>query len=214
MGVADARLKLPDHLARFFEMDCMGAECFSEQWRGAVAYSRALIDRLGGAHAPDDILALLNEAGEDVEGIRREHDEIAQARRESGRQIQQLREQTQALWIEIKQILREADANHEAPPEQRLAELREERRELIDEIKRRANSDRHQRLQERYHEIVLEIQRRKLHMVADAHRTVGLEESNYRPPWWWFLAVDPDGSWLQELAETATMRLEPFGMLV
>lgn len=53
---------------------------------------------------------------------------------------------------------------------------------------------------------------RKLHLPADVHRTMGLEQSNYRPPWWWFLAADPQGAWLTELAETATMRRDPLGL--
>lgn len=214
MAVADARLQMPAHLARFFEEDCMHADCFSRQWRGAVARARSVIDRLGRARAPEQMLAILADAGEDVGELAREHDELARARRESGEEIQALRERTQALWITIKQILREADAAHEAPPEERLAKLRAQREELIERIERRANSDEHARLGRRYHQLVLEIQRRRLYMLADAHRTIGLEQSNYRPPWWWFLAVDPSGAWLRELAETTTARFEPFGMMV
>ncbi len=57
-------------------------------------------------------------------------------------------------------------------------------------------------------------ERRRAELVADAHRTIGLEMSNHRPPWWWFLAIDPSGARLRRLAETATMRFEPFGMMV
>lgn len=214
MGVSNARLHMPEHLARFFEDDCMEAECFSQQWRGAVARARVMIERLGAARAPEEILALLREAGEDVEELAGAYDQVAHARRRSGEEIERLRERTQALWIEIKQLLREADARREPPPEESLAPLRRERQKLVGEIVERVNSDDHERLQERYRQIVLEIRRRKLHLVADAHRTVGLEQSNYRPPWWWFLAVDPQGAWLRELAETATMRFEPLGMRV
>jgi hypothetical protein len=214
MAVADARLKLPGHLARFFEEDCMGAECFSKQWREAVAWARAVCESLGDARAPDRMLEILADTGEDVSGLAEEFAQIARARRESGREIQALCERTQELWLEIKQILRAADAAQESPPEEKLETIRSEREDLIERIQQRANSDEHQRLQERYHELVLEIQRRRLRIYADAHRTVGLEHSNYRPPWWWFLAVDPSGVWLRELAETATMRDEPLGMMV
>ncbi len=214
MGVANARLRMPDHLARFFEEDCMHADCFSRQWRGAVARARALIERLGEARAPELMLAVLADAGVDVDELAAEYGEVARARRESGEEVEALRARTQVLWIAIKQILRAADAAHETPPEDRLQALRTERRELIERIRRLAGSEEHDRLQKRYHELVLEVQRERLSMIADAHRTLGLEHSNYRPPWWWFLAVDPSGTWLQELAETATMRLEPFGMMV
>ncbi len=214
MGVADARLQVPEHLARFFEDDCMEAECFSRQWRGAVARARTVIERLGDARAPERMLVLLDETGEDVSDLSAEYEEVAEARRESGRQIQKLCDRTQQLWLEIKQLLRAADSAHEAPPQERLEKLRSEREELIERIKQTSGSEEHQRLQERYHDLVLEIQRRRLHVLADAHRTVGLEHSNYRPPWWWFLAVDPSGAWLQRLAETATMRHEPLGMMV
>ncbi len=214
MAVAEARLKLPAHLARFFEDDCMGTECFSQQWREAVAWARAVCESLGDARAPDRMLQLLADTGEDVAELAEEFEQVAQARRESGSEIQSLCERTEELWLAIKQILRAADAAHEAPPADRLEVLRSEREELIERIRRRANSDEHQRLQERYHELVLEIQRRRLHLLADAHRTVGLEHSNYRPPWWWFLAVDPSGAWLRELGTTARMRDEPLGMMV
>ena len=214
MGVADAQLRMPEHLAPFFEEDCMDAECFSRHWRGAVAWARALADRLGSARAPARMLEILGDAGEQITDLAEEFEQIAAARRESGREIEALCERTQELWLAIKQILRAADAAHEAPPEDRLEALRSEREELIERITRLADSDEHRRLQERYHELVLQIQRRRLEMFADAHRTIGLEHSNYRPPWWWFLAVDPSGGWLRELAETATMRFEPFGMRV
>ena len=214
MGVADARLQMPRHLARFFEEDCMHAECFSRQWRGAVARARALIERLGAAGTPELMLTILADAGVDVDELAAEYHEVAATRRASGAEIDELRARTQALWLEIKQILRAADAAHETPPAERLQALRSERRELIERIHRLADSPEHGRLQKRYHELVLAVQRERLGMIADAHRTLGLEHSNYRPPWWWFLAVDPSGAWLRELAETATMRLEPFGMMV
>ncbi len=214
IGVADAALRLPNHLRPFFPDDCINTNCFSEQWRAAVAGARALIEQLGSARAPEDILAALRESGEDVSDLAREHRRVARRRRDSGREIESLCERTQALWIEIKQMLREADARHEAPPEDGLAALRAERQKLIGKILDLAGSEEHQRLQRRYKEIVLEIRRRKLELLADAHRTVGLEQSNYRPPWWWFLVVDPQGRWLRELAETATMRTEPLGMMV
>jgi hypothetical protein len=214
MAVANAKLQMPAHLARFFEEDCMHADCFSQQWRKAVARARALVERLGEARAPETMLTILADADEDVADLSARHSRVALARRESGEAIQALRDRTQALWIEIKQILRAADAAHEAPPEERLAALREEREGLIQQILSAAADEEHQRLQERYHGLLLEIERRRLSMIADAHRTLGLEHSNYRPPWWWFLAVDPSGGWLRELAETATMRLEPFGMMV
>ncbi|MGI5817533.1 MAG: hypothetical protein ACOX9R_05485 [Armatimonadota bacterium] len=214
MGVADARLQMPEHLARFFEEDCMEAECFSRRWRGAVARARAMTVRLGDAHAPEEMLGVLRDAGGDVSELAAEYEAVARARRDSGEEIEALRERTRALWLEIKRLLRAADSAHQAPPRERLEQLRSEREELLDRIRRLAGSDEHQRLQRRYHELVLALQRRRLGMLADAHRTVGLEHSNYRPPWWWFLAVDPSGSWLTELAETATMRFEPFGMKV
>jgi hypothetical protein len=214
MGVADARLQMPDHLARFFEDDCMEADCFSRQWRGAVARARSIAERLCYVRAPEEMLAILADAGEDVSDLADEHDAVAAARRESGKQIEALCERTTELWLAIKGLLRAADAAHEAPDEEKLEALRTEREGLIERIQQLADSDEHQRLQERYHDLVLEIQRRRLSMFADARRTVGLEHSNYRPPWWWFLALDPAGSWLQQLAETATMRLEPYGMRV
>lgn len=214
MQVAEADLQLPGHLARFFDDDCMNARVFSEQWRGAVAYARALIERLGAARAPAEIAVLLEEAGEEIEELSRQHREIAQERRRSGEQIERLCERTQALWLEMKQLLREADARHEAPPDDELARIRKERHSLIGEIVKLTSSDEHEHLQESYRQIVLEIRRRKLQLVADAHRTVGLEDSNYRPPWWWFFAVDPTGAWLRQLAENASMRFEPLGMKV
>jgi hypothetical protein len=214
LATGDARLQMPAHLRRFFEDDCMEAECFSRRWRGAVAEARAVVRKLGDARAPDRMLSLMADTGEDLSELREQFEQIARARRESGREIQQLRERTQQLWLEIKGLLRAADAAHQAPPEDRLAALRDEREELIERIQRLVNSDEHQRLQERYHELVLQIQRRRLKVLADAHRTVGLEHSNYRPPWWWFVAVDPEGGWLRRLAETATMRFEPLGMRV
>lgn len=214
MGVADARLQMPAHLARFFDDDCMEADCFSRQWRGAVARARAIAERLGQVRAPEDMLTILADAGEDVSDLADRYERVAAARRESGRQIEALCDRTTELWLEIKGLLRAADAAHEAPDEEKLAALRTEREELVERIEQLAESDEHRRLQERYHELVLAIQRRRMSMFADARRTVGLEHSNYRPPWWWFLAVDPSGSWLQQLAETATMRFEPFGMKV
>jgi len=152
-------------------------------------------------------------AGENVNDLRHQYNEIAQARRRSGEQIEELRKQSRALWIEIKRLLRAADTAHETPTDD-LHRLIRQRQEIIARILARAGGENHQRLQEQYHDLVLEIQQRKLNVIADAYRTIGLEISNYRPPWWWFLAIDPSGAWLQRLAETATMRLEPFGMMV
>ncbi|MEA3400982.1 MAG: hypothetical protein U9R79_06995 [Armatimonadota bacterium] len=214
MEAADACLRLPPHLARLFGEQRLTARQFAQRWRAAVARARTIIERLGEARAPDDILRVLEDAGEEVGDLRPAHDRVAEARRESGSRIQALRERSRALWIEIKQLLRAADAAHEAPPEDELQPLREQREQIIARILELAQSEEHLRLQERYHEIILEIQQRKLRALADAYRTVGLEMSNYRPPWWWFVAVDASGAWLRRLAETATMRFEPFGMMV
>ncbi len=214
MAVADARLRLPPHMARFFEAEQVTAPEFSARWRAAVAMARVAIERLGAARAPADTLALLAEAGEEVGELAREHDEVAEARRRSGERIQELNERSQALWVETKQLLRAADAQRRSPPADERRRVACERRRLIARTLELSSAPEHERLQERYHELVLEIQRRKLRVLADAHRTVGLEISNYRPPWWWFLAIDPSGKWLRRLAETATMRFEPFGMMV
>jgi hypothetical protein len=212
--VTHARLRLPEHLAHFFPSRSLSAAEFSSHWRAAVANARALIDRLSEVRAPEEMLQILTGSMEMERDLPEAHERIAAQRRDSGKQIQELRERTQTLWQEIKQLLRVADAAHEAPPEERLSQLRQERQELIGRILKLAGSEEHTRLQESYHEIVLEIERRRLQLLADAHRTVGLEQSNYRPPWWWFLAVDPSGAWLRELAEHATMRVEPLGMRV
>jgi hypothetical protein len=212
--VTHARLRLPEHLAHFFPSRSLSAAEFSSHWRAAVANARALIDRLSEVRAPEEMLQILTGSMEMERDLPETHERIAAQRRDSGKQIQELRERTQTLWQEIKQLLRVADAAHEAPPEERLSQLRQERQELIGRILKLAGSEEHTRLQESYHEIVLEIERRRLQLLADAHRTVGLEQSNYRPPWWWFLAVDPSGAWLRELAEHATMRVEPLGMRV
>jgi len=111
-------------------------------------------------------------------------------------------------------MLRAADAQRRSPPADERLRVACERQGLIARTLELSSDPEHERLQARYHELVLEIQRRKLRVLADAHRTVGLEISNYRPPWWWFLAIDPSGEWLRRLAETATMRFEPFGMMV
>ncbi len=214
MAAADATLHLPEHLAPFFGRRRITTGEFAREWRSAVARARATCEALREARSPEEILETLADAGEDVEDLTETYDEIARRRRASGSEIGELCERSQALWVEIKQILRAANAAHEAPPEERLQQLREEREAIIERALGLANSPDHLRLQERYHDTVLRIQQRKLEVMAAAHRTIGLEMSNYRPPWWWFLAVDPSGRWLRRLAETATMRFEPFGMMV
>ncbi len=214
MSVAQARLYLPHHLERFFDERELTTRQFASQWRQAVARARVVIERLGEARAPEEMLAQLTAAGDHVEELTREFEGVARARRESGERIEALREQSQALWIEIKQLLRAADEAHEPPPADELSALRARRQEIVTRILALTHADEHRRLQDRYHELLLDIQYRKLHVLADAHRTMSLEHSNYRPPWWWFLAIDPTGEWLRRLAETATMRLEPFGMMV
>ncbi len=214
MAAADARLFLPHHLERFFDERELTSQEFAAQWREAVARARVVIERLGAARAPEEILEQLTAARDQVEELAREFEAVAAARRASGERIQALREQSQAVWVEIKRLLRAADAAREPVPADELHTLMARRQEIVMRILKLANADEHQRLQERYHELLLDIQFRKLHVLADAHRTMSLELSNYRPPWWWFLAIDPTGEWLRRLAETATMRLEPFGMMV
>ncbi|MGD9498042.1 MAG: hypothetical protein AB7Y46_17200 [Armatimonadota bacterium] len=214
MAAAEARLCLPHHLERFFDEREVTTRQFASEWRRAVARARVVIERLGAARAPEEILEQLLAAGDRVEELAREFQAVAAARRASGEQIQALRAQSQALWIQIKRLLRAAEAAQQPPPADKVGALRALRQEVVTRIMELANAEEHQRLQTRYHELLLDIQYRKLHVLADAHRTMSLELSNYRPPWWWFPAVDPSGAWLRRLAETATMRLEPFGMMV
>jgi len=214
MCAAQARLYLPHHLERFFDQRELTTRQFASQWRQAVARARVVIERLGAARAPEEILRQLAAAGDWSGELAEEFEAVAVARRESGEQIEALRAQSQAAWIEIKQLLRAADEEQEPPPVDELCALRARRQAIVTHILELAHADEHQRLQDRYHELLLDIQYRKLHVLADAHRTMSLELSNYRPPWWWFLAIDPTGEWLRRLAETATMRLEPFGTMV
>ena len=214
MAAADARLYLPHHLERFFDEREVTTRQFAAEWRQAVARARVVIERLGAARAPAEVLRELNAAGDWSGELAEEFEAVAAARRESGEEIEALRAQSRALWIETKQLLRAADAAREPAPADELRELMAQRQEIVTRVLELANADEHQRLQARYRELLLDIQYRKLHVLADAHRTMSLELSNYRPPWWWFLAIDPTGAWLRRLAETATMRLEPFGMMV
>lgn len=214
LAAAEVELRLPPHLARFFGQTEVTAAQFAENWRAATARARVALERLGAARAPTEILALLPAAGEDVRELEREFTVVAEERRRSGERIQALRARSQALWREIKHRLRTADARHEPPPAEDLRALRTARDEVIARIIEHEHDAEHVRLQRRYQELKLEIERAKLRVLSDAHRTLGLELSNYRPPWWWFLAVDPSGGWLRRVAETATLRFERFGLMI
>lgn len=213
LAAAEVELRLPPHLARFFGAAEVTSAQFAAGWRAATARARVALERLGAARAPAEILALLPAAGEDPGELEREFAQVAETRRRSGERIQELRERSRTLWCRIKELLRTADAHHEAPPAEDLLVLRAARDEIIARIIELGRDAEHVRLQRRYQELELEIQRAKLRVLSDAHRTVGLELSNYRPPWWWFLAVDPSGGWLRRVAETATLRFERFGLM-
>src|SRR5688500_809554 len=98
-----------------------------------------------------------------------------------------------------------------------LAGLRNERRELIEQLRSIRKQKAHeasagtvQSARERRQAIEREAEIARLRTVREAVMgTVGLEKTNRRPAAWWFPLVTPDGSWFEGLRSRVELRLEP-----
>lgn len=216
MAEVDTKLRLPRHLAAAFGAQELSSRELAARWRKALREAEEFVAECTDATKPADLLELLARRGYLPEGLRERFTEVASARRESGRQIQALKQEQRGRLARIRALRARLGGFHAATE----AERREARRELRQaesdyeahaaRIRELVASEAHRDLQRRYQDLRREMALARLEAVSDAMRVHTLEHANRRPSWWWFPALDPSGRWFQRVAATAEMRLEEF----
>lgn len=216
LSEVDVELVLARHLAAAFGAERLTGREFAGSWRQALEDAERFIRHCTEATKAQDLLGLLAQRGYLPTGLRRRYEEVATARRRSGKRIEALRRQQRARLGRIRELRRRLSQ----PGTERDSDDKELRGELCQaegeyeaqaaRIRALARSEAHQRLQRRYGAVMREIAMARLQAVSDAMRVHTLEHANRRPSWWWFPALDPSSRWFQRVAASAEMRLEEF----
>jgi hypothetical protein len=209
LGAAHAELILPPHLASFFGRQRISSAEFAAAWRAAVDKAERFLTDVSQTSSPRALLAVLQRYAIDCSDFEKRLEQVAARRRSSAEAVSQMLDAKKNVWRRIHTLRRP-----NAPPsdQRRIAQLKAEYRAIGEKARHMAASPSHRAVQAEHQDILWRVESLRQQVVSDAVRTIALEVSNRRPAWWWFIALDKTGRWLQRLAETAHMRLEPLGV--